>query len=50
MLKGYLDSFCIIGRPNAAVFPLPVYAFAITLSPFKMDGIASFWIGVGVMY
>lgn len=50
MLKGYFESFWIRGRPNAAVLPLPVSAFAIMLSPERIDGIASFWIGVGVLY
>lgn len=50
ILNGYFASLWIMGRPNTAVLPEPVSAFAITLSPLRMDGIASFWIGVGVMY
>ncbi len=50
MLNGSLDNFCIKGKPNTAVFPLPVSALAITLSPLRMEGMASFCMGVGVMY
>lgn len=45
-----MDNFWIRGSPNAAVFPLPVYEFAIIESPDKIEGIDSFWIGVGVWY
>lgn len=50
ILNGYFESFWIMGRPNTAVLPEPVYALAITLSPLRIEGIASFWIGVGVIY
>ena len=41
--------FCIIGSPNAAVFPVPVRAFAIKfVSPVSKRGIAKIWIGEGV--
>jgi hypothetical protein len=46
MLNGYFESFCIKGRPNTAVLPVPVSEFMIALSPLRIGGIASFWIGV----
>ena len=39
----------MIGRPNAAVFPVPVRAFAIRfVSPVSKRGMARTWIGEGV--
>lgn len=42
ILNGYFASFYIKGSPKAAVFPLPVYALAITLYPLSMEGMANF--------
>ena len=39
----------IIGRPNAAVFPVPVWAWPIISLPERATGIASAWIGDGVV-
>jgi hypothetical protein len=50
MLKGYLASFWTKGSPNAAVLPLPVSAFAITLYPFNIERMVKDCIGVGVIY
>lgn len=50
MLYGYLASLFKIGKENAAVFPDPVSAFAITLFPYKIGGMTSCWIAVGVLY
>ena len=41
---------CNIGNAKAAVFPLPVSASPIKSCPFRASGIASFCIGVGVLY
>ena len=42
-------SRAIIGRMNAAVLPLPVWAAATTSWPSMMTGIARSWIGVGLV-
>src|SRR3954447_7901239 len=39
-----------IGRPNAAVLPVPVWAWPITSLPSSSAGIVSSWIGVGRSY
>jgi hypothetical protein len=41
---------CRIGRAKAAVFPLPVSASPIRSRPWSARGIASAWIGVGILY
>ena len=38
---------CKRGNTKAAVFPVPVWALAITSRPSMMGGIASAWTGVG---
>ena len=40
----------MIGRMNAAVFPVPVWADAITSLPWSTSGIVWAWIGVGDIY
>lgn len=50
ILYGYFANFYMRGSPNAAVLPLPVSALAMTLYPLRIEGMASFWIGVGVIY
>ena len=40
-------SICTIGRANAAVLPVPVWAPASRSQPSKITGIARVWMGVG---
>ena len=37
----------MIGRPKAAVLPVPVCAWPITSRPASREGIACSWIGLG---
>ena len=39
--------YCSIGRPKAAVLPVPVCAWPITSWPSSSSGIACSWIGEG---
>ena len=39
--------FSMMGIPNAAVFPVPVCAWAVTSRPAWMRGMASAWMGEG---
>ena len=39
--------YSTIGRPNAAVLPVPVWAWPITSRPASSGGIACSWIGLG---
>ena len=50
MLIGSLDSLLRVGRENVAVFPEPVSELIMTLFPVIMDGIANYWISVGLLY
>ena len=46
----WVGSWAIIGSPNAAVLPVPVWAWAIrSCFEFSIWGIVSDWIGVGVL-
>src|ERR1700722_16615628 len=47
-ISGLLLSDSRIGRANARVLPVPVWAVATTSCPSMAGGIASAWIGVGV--
>ena len=38
-----------MGRANAAVLPVPVWANPRTSRPFKANGIACCWMGVGLV-
>src|SRR3712207_1035557 len=40
----------IIGRPNAAVLPVPVCAWPMTSCPARSSGIACSWMGLGASY
>src|SRR5919108_4998733 len=40
----------IIGNPNAAVFPVPVWARASRSAPLSTNGIDAAWMGVGSVY
>ena len=40
----------MMGSRKAAVFPDPVCEQAITSSPSKINGMAYFWMGVGLSY
>ena len=41
------STYSSIGRPNAAVLPVPVCAWPITSLPSSRRGMVSSWIGVG---
>jgi hypothetical protein len=41
------STYSIIGRPNAAVLPDPVWAWPITSRPASMWGMACSWMGLG---
>ena len=43
------DRRCSIGRPKAAVLPVPVWAAPSTSWPARTSGIACAWIGVGTV-
>ena len=43
----FLCILSIMGIAKAAVLPVPVWAIAITSSPFMMEGMALYWISVG---
>jgi hypothetical protein len=50
MLVGSLPSSLRRGSPKAAVFPEPVSELMMTLLPWRMCGMVSAWMGVGVLY
>ena len=50
MLVGSLESLLSVGRANVAVLPEPVYELMMTLFPVRMEGMASDWISVGLLY
>ena len=43
------SAYSTIGRPKAAVLPVPVWAWPITSLPSRSGGIACSWIGVGLV-
>ena len=47
--RGLSIRACRMGRRNAAVFPLPVAAAAMTSRPCIRGGMAFCWMGVGVV-
>lgn len=46
-LAGCAASFVRMGRVNAAVLPVPVWAMPIRSCPARMGGMAAVWMGVG---
>lgn len=46
---GSSDNFCMIGRANARVFPLPVFAAPMQSLPLRICGMQFAWTGVGVL-
>src|SRR5215210_1519608 len=44
------STYSSMGRPNAAVLPLPVWAWPITSRPSRSGGMAWTWIGLGDSY
>ena len=43
------SAYSTMGRPNAAVLPVPVCAWPITSRPSRSGGMACSWIGVGLV-